>query len=76
MKVVSTLALAGVACVCSADVVVFENTNPAFGDMAYTVFYQVIKEVQIGQQLDITADAFSQPAVGVAIDNGVWFYRW
>ncbi len=74
MKVVSNLALAGVACVCSADVVVFENTNPAFEDMAYTIYFPKAKFTSVGQQLDITADAFSQPAEGIEIDSGVWFF--
>lgn len=66
--------LTAMAATANADVVIFENTNPSLDWLRMSGDY--FGEFEYGQNLDITSDAFSQPAFGVPAPSGTigFFY--
>lgn len=73
MKHVACLVLVSAAVVnADADLLIFQNTNPAFAFMQPTSvspggdFFD-------GDQLDITRDAFNQPLLGTYVTHGIAF---
>ncbi len=73
LKSGSIIALALLAQLSSAEMIIFENTNPSLNMLS--LYHPNQGEPIFGQSLNITQDAFSQPAIGETPSGSVFFMQ-